>query len=147
LQRGSRSNLLGCYNMAPSGAIMDLGFSIKECPTFSSSHKQRDYTKYKYNCCWRIMVFSNNFLVIMLVLSTVTLCLAKPRWVWLREEEKNGRNLKNDVLTREIQKNDENPMKEWKKRALPTCNHPNDLTCKGKWRLTCMYDLAIYMYS
>ena len=71
------------------------------------------------------MVFSNNFLVILLVLSTVTLCLAKPRWVWLREEENNGGNLNDEELTREIRKNEENLMKERKRRARPTpCIHP-----------------------
>ena len=71
------------------------------------------------------MGFSKNFLVVLLVLSTVTLCLARPRWAWLREEEKNGRNLKNGVLTREIQNIDENPMKEWKKNARRTpCIYP-----------------------
>ncbi len=66
---------------------------------------------------------SKNFLVVLLVLSTMTLCLARPRWVWLREEEKNGENLNDEVLTREIEKDDENLMKEWKKSNTP------DLSC------------------
>ena len=69
------------------------------------------------------MVHSKNFLIVLLVLSTMTLCLARPRWVWLREEEKNGENLNDEVLTREIEKDDENLMKEWKKSNTP------DLSC------------------
>jgi hypothetical protein len=56
-----------------------------------------------------------NFLVILLVLSTMTLCLAKPKWIWFDEEEKNGGNFNDEVLTREEGKNEENLMKEWKK--------------------------------
>jgi hypothetical protein len=57
-----------------------------------------------------------NFLVILLVLSTMTLCLAKPKWIWFDEEEKNGAgNFNDEVLTREKGKNEENLMKEWKK--------------------------------
>jgi hypothetical protein len=56
-----------------------------------------------------------NFLVILLVLSTMTLCLAKPKWIWFDDEEKNGGNFNDEVLTREKGKNDENLMKEWKK--------------------------------
>ena len=33
------------------------------------------------------MKFFKNILVILLVFSTVSLCLAKPRWVWEDEEE------------------------------------------------------------
>ena len=70
---------------------------------------------------------SKNFLVFLLVLSTMTLCLARPRWVWLREEEKNSENLNDEALTREIEKDDENLMKEWNKRKMsaPTCQQPN----------------------
>ena len=33
------------------------------------------------------MMFSKNILVILVVLSTISLCLAKPRWIWEDEEE------------------------------------------------------------
>jgi hypothetical protein len=33
--------------------------------------------------------------------STVTLCLAKPKWIWFDDEEKNGGNFNDEVLTRE----------------------------------------------
>jgi hypothetical protein len=56
-----------------------------------------------------------NFLVILLVLSAMTLCLAKPKWIWFDEEEKNDGNFNDEVLTREKGKNEENLMKEWKK--------------------------------
>ncbi len=61
------------------------------------------------------MVHSKNFLIVLLVLSTMTLCLARPRWVWLREEEKNGENSNDEVFTGEIQK-DDNLMKEGKRK-------------------------------
>ncbi|CAB4009417.1 Hypothetical predicted protein [Paramuricea clavata] len=56
-----------------------------------------------------------NFLVILLMLSTMTLCLAKPKWIWFDEEEKNDGNFNDEVLTREKGKNEENLLKEWKK--------------------------------
>jgi hypothetical protein len=43
------------------------------------------------------MVFSKNFLLVLLVLSTITLCLAKPRWVWL--DEKDDGDWNDEVLT------------------------------------------------
>lgn len=45
------------------------------------------------------MVFFKNFLVVLLVLSTINLCLAKPRWEWFGEEA-----------------NDETLMEKWKKK-------------------------------
>jgi hypothetical protein len=61
-----------------------------------------------------------NFLVILLVLSTVTLCLAKPKWIWLREEEKNGGNFNDEVFARENGKNNEN-LKKYCDPAGPHC--------------------------
>ena len=58
----------------------------------------------------------------------MTLCLAKPKWIWFDEEEKNGGNFNDEVLTREKGKNDENLMKEWKKAydeaKRSTCQAP-----------------------
>ena len=78
-----------------------------------------------------MVAVSKNFLVVLLVLSTMTLCLARPRWVWLREEEKNGENLNDEVLTREIEKDDENLIKEWKKSNTPdpSCVPPGGPHC------------------
>ena len=48
----------------------------------------------------------------------MTLCLAKPKWIWFDEEEKNGGNFNDEVLTRMEKmegKNEDNLMKEWKK--------------------------------
>jgi hypothetical protein len=59
-----------------------------------------------------------NFLVILLVLSTVTLCLAKPKWIWLREEEKNGGNFNDEVFARKSGKDEEKPM------TKPKCYPP-----------------------
>jgi hypothetical protein len=69
-----------------------------------------------------------NFLVILLVLSIMTLCLAKPKWIWFDEEEKNGGNFNDEVFARESGKNEENLMKEWKKAY------------DGTKRLGCEYD-------
>ena len=74
---------------------------------------------------------SKNFLVILLVLSTITLCLARRRWVWLREEEKNGENLKDEVLAREVQNDDQNLIKEWKKSKTGTANCHSQPVCNG----------------
>jgi hypothetical protein len=40
--------------------------------------------------------------------------LAKPKWIWFDEEEKNGGNFNDEVLTREKGRDEEN-LKEWKK--------------------------------
>ena len=63
----------------------------------------------------------------MLVMSTITLCLAKPRWDWLREKN-NDEKLNDEEATRKIQNDDKNVKKEWKKSA---CDHP---TCAGGGR-------------
>ncbi len=50
------------------------------------------------------MVVSKNFLVVLLVLSTISLCLARPRWVLMDEDDKDDYddgNWKDEVLTRE----------------------------------------------
>jgi hypothetical protein len=69
-----------------------------------------------------------NFLVILLVLSTMTLCLAKPKWIWFDEEEKNGGNFNDEVLAREKGKNEDNLMKEWKKDYRGT----NSWNCRDR---------------
>jgi hypothetical protein len=38
----------------------------------------------------------------------MTLCLAKPKWIWFDEEEKNGGNFNDEVFARENGKNNEN---------------------------------------
>jgi hypothetical protein len=55
------------------------------------------------------MVFSKNFLVVLLVLSTITLCLAKPRWVWLdeKDDEKDDGDWNDEVLMRKRGKNED----------------------------------------
>ena len=64
------------------------------------------------------MKFSKNVLVILLVFSTISLCLAKPRWIWKDEEEdENGGN--DEVMTRETHKNNENLLKKWMKKYVP----------------------------
>ena len=56
------------------------------------------------------MVFSKNFLVVLLVLSTITLCLAKPRWIWLNEEDENDGEWNDEVSKQgmKARRNDEN---------------------------------------
>ncbi len=64
------------------------------------------------------MVFSKNFLVVLLVLSTISLCLARPRWEFIDEDEKDDYddgNWKDEVSAREAGKNEESVMKKWKK--------------------------------
>ena len=72
------------------------------------------------------MVFSKNFLLVLLVLSTITLCLAKPRWVWLdeKDDEKDDGDWNDEVLTRG--KNDEDLLKKWKK-SFAVCYGSNQL--------------------
>ena len=63
-------------------------------------------------------MFSKNFLVVLLVLSTISVCLARPRWVFIDEDQKDDYddgNWKDEVSTREARKNDESLMKKWKK--------------------------------
>lgn len=51
------------------------------------------------------MVYSKNFIVVLLVLSAVNLCLARPRWIWLDKEKKNdGNDWSNGISTRETKK-------------------------------------------
>ena len=52
------------------------------------------------------MKFSKSILIIVLVLSTISLCLAKPRWIW-EEEEENGGVIGED-MKRETRKNERN---------------------------------------
>jgi hypothetical protein len=52
----------------------------------------------------------------------MTLCLAKPKWIWFDEEEKNGGNFDDEILRRGKGKNEGNLMKEWKKDVTtPQC--------------------------
>ena len=60
------------------------------------------------------MALSKKFLVVFLVLSTISLCLAKPRWIWLRDEEKNNEDNNDEIHTRE--KTGENFMNDLKER-------------------------------
>ena len=70
------------------------------------------------------MVFSKNFLVVLLVFSTVTLCLAKPRWIWLNEEGENDGEWNDEVFKERMKPrmNDENGSP--KKRGC-VYNRPN----------------------
>ena len=52
------------------------------------------------------MKFSKKILIILLVLSTISLCLAKPRWIWEDEEENGGVN--DEDMKRETRKNERN---------------------------------------
>ena len=66
------------------------------------------------------MVFSKNFLVVLLVLSAISLCLARPRWELIDEDEKDDYddgNWKDEVLTREAKKNDESLIKKMEERS------------------------------
>ena len=104
--------------------------SIKDCPNIQifrailtsakKDNKIRSILKRT-----KMVSVSKNFLVFLLVLSTMTLCLARPRWVWLREEEKNSENSNDEVFTREIQK-DDNLMKEGKRKIgkVTGCPYP-----------------------
>jgi hypothetical protein len=70
------------------------------------------------------MVFFKNFLVVLLLLSTASLCLAKPRWVWLFDE-KNGEKSNDAELTREVENDEENLMKLEAKRTFKACTSAN----------------------
>ena len=74
-----------------------------------------------------------NFLVVVLVMSTITLCLAKPRWVWLREKN-SGENSKDEEATRKIQKDEKNVEKEWKKSAVVEISCKSHPDCTGRKR-------------
>ena len=58
-----------------------------------------------------------SILVILLVWSTISLCLAKPRWVWKNEEEEKQLdergNLNSDVMEGESLKDYRNLVKKW----------------------------------
>ena len=71
------------------------------------------------------MAFCKKFLVVFLVLSTISLCLAKPRWIWLRDEENNDEDFNTEFLTRE--KKGENFMEDWKMNdAFKRCKNRPD---------------------
>jgi hypothetical protein len=53
----------------------------------------------------KAMMFSKTFLVALLVLSAITLCLAKPRWVLLHELD--DQNLSDEVSTKDQNLGDE----------------------------------------
>ena len=62
----------------------------------------------------------------MLVMSTITLCLAKPSWVWPREKN-SGEKLNDEKSTRKVQNDEKNIKQEWKKghvsKARTSCMH------------------------
>ena len=73
------------------------------------------------------MLFFKNFLLLLLLLfTTATLSLAKPRLAWIVEEN-NGEN--NEESTREIQNDEGKFMKEVKRRmkemSSNDCTHMN----------------------
>ena len=74
------------------------------------------------------MTFSKNILAVLFILSTINLCLGKPRWIFLND--KKNRAEENDDETLSYGKNDENLANEWKKRNIieikqKRCNEPN----------------------
>ena len=112
-------------------------FSIKEDSGERNSINEREYqdccrpntelTVRKY-CCWNVMTFSKNILAVLFILSTINLCLGKPRWIFLND--KKNRAEENDDETLSYGKNDENLANEWKKRNIieikqKRCNEPN----------------------
>ncbi|CAB4000665.1 Hypothetical predicted protein [Paramuricea clavata] len=62
----------------------------------------------------------------------MTLCLAKPKWIWFDEED-NGGNFNDEVLTRGRGKNDENLIKEWKKAYDRSEKQQKKRECEGKF--------------
>lgn len=71
------------------------------------------------------MKLTNGFLVVLLLLSSTTLSLAKPRWVFIGAEDGERSEKK---VTREVQKSDSNVMKDWRresKRQTAKCPYSN----------------------
>ena len=58
------------------------------------------------------MAFGKNFLIVLLVVSTINLCLAMPRWMSLHK--KNHLYVNDEISTR--RKNDETLADEWKRQ-------------------------------
>ena len=77
------------------------------------------------------MMFSKNILVVLLVLSTVSLCLAKPKWIW-KDEEEDENDGNDEVMTRETQKNDENLLKKWMESYKLSCEKRPTGNCYGR---------------
>ena len=79
----------------------------------------------------RMMVFSKNVLVVLLVLSTITLCLAKPRWIWRDEEDENDGEWNDEVFKRRM-KPRKNQNRE--KGEKVNCNQlTNPPSCHGQF--------------
>ena len=66
------------------------------------------------------MALSKKFMVVFLVLSTISLCLAKPRWIWFRDEEKNVGDFNDEVQT--IEKKSGNEIKDLGERNYRSKN-------------------------
>ena len=75
------------------------------------------------------MALCKKFMVVVLVLSTISLCFAKPRWIWLRDEEKNDEVNNDEIHTRE--KTGENFMNDLKERNYRSRIGLRAMTTKG----------------